>query len=44
MEGLVEGFLQKLQPEYPSKVSVEYLREGEKAIPMGMQDVYAQAI
>merc|ERR1712159_610650 len=44
MEQLVETFLQKIQPEYPNKISVEYLREGEKAIPMGMADVYNQAI
>ena len=44
MEQLVETFLQKIQPEYPNKISVEYLREGEKAIPMGMSDVYSQAI
>lgn len=41
MERLVEGFMQKIQPDYPDKISVEYLREGEKAIPMGMADVYA---
>ena len=44
MEQLVEGFLQKIQPEYPNKISVEYKREGEQAIAMGMADVYNEAI
>ena len=33
---LINEFLQKIQPEYPDKLSVEYKRTGETlAIPMG---------
>jgi hypothetical protein len=39
--------LKKIQPEYPEKLSVEYMRhqgQGGDAIPMGMADVYSEAI
>ena len=44
---LIYQFLQKIQPAYPQKLSVEYKREGDEgtqAIPLGMADVYPEAI
>jgi len=35
MKSIIHNFLQKLQPEYPKKITVNYDRGGE-AIPMPM--------
>ena len=44
MKNIIGDFLQKIQPEYPEKLSVEYKRQGESAIPLAMKDVYPDAI
>jgi len=44
MKCLIDDFMSKFQPNYPHKLSVEYKREGEEAIPLGMQDKYSNAI
>ena len=41
---IIGNFLKKIQPDYPEKLSVEYLRQGSEAIPLGMSDVYPEAI
>ena len=40
MKQIVTNFLQQIQPSYPEKLSVEYKREGEEAIPLKMADKY----
>ena len=37
MKSIIHTFMQKLQPEYPEKLSVDYKREGE-TIPLNMAD------
>ena len=43
VKSLTHEFLQKIQPEYPQKLSVEYKREGE-IIPLKMNDKYPDPI
>ena len=37
VKNIIYEFLQKIQPEYPHKLSVEYARTGE-AIPLSMAE------
>ena len=41
---IVDNFLKSIQPSYPEKLQVEYKREGDNAIPLGMGSVYKDAI
>ena len=41
---IVDSFLKSIQPSYPEKLQVEYKREGDNAIPLGMGSVYKDAI
>ena len=53
-KAICEKFMSGLQPEYPKKISVEYARPGNEAIPMpmysgepiamGQADVYSEPI
>ena len=44
MKQIVKDFLQQIQPSYPEKLSVEYKREGQEAIPLKMADKYESSI
>ena len=44
MKQIVKEFLQQIQPSYPEKLSVEYKREGQEAIPLKMADKYESSI
>ena len=44
MKGIINEFLQQIQPAYPEKLSVEYKREGDNAIPLKMAEKYSEAI
>ena len=41
---IVDDFLKSIQPDYPTKLQVEYKREGDNAIPLGMGSVYKDPI
>ena len=43
-KAIIFDFLKNLQPDYPQKLQVEYKREGDQAIPLGMANVYPNAI
>ena len=44
MKQVVNDFLKQIQPSYPEKLSVEYKREGQEAIPLKMADKYDSSI
>ena len=44
MKGIINEFLQQIQPAYPEKLSVEYKREGDNAIPLKMAEKYSEDI